>query len=60
MLKTIENLANGKLLTAHEQQEILGGLRCVDGDCDIPGYCCSHGYCVIMNPGPGKLQPACE
>lgn len=63
MLKVIETLAQGKVLAAKEQQEILGGkvgIRCIDGNCDDPNTCCSHGYCVSTKPGPGGLLPACE
>lgn len=61
MLKVIEMLAQGKILTAKEQKEILGGVKCnLDGSCDNPDFCCSHGYCVSMKPTPEGLVPACE
>lgn len=63
MLKVIKTLAQGKVLKAKEQQQILGGKgvpRCIDGNCDDPNTCCSRGYCVSTKPGLGGLLPACE
>lgn len=63
MLKVIKTLAQGKVLKAKEQQQILGrtaGAECINGGCDNPNLCCSHGYCVSTTPGPDGLVSACE
>ena len=60
MLKVIEKLAQGKILTAKEQKEILGGIKCDPTDgCADPNYCCLDGYCRIMRPLPGGGIPGC-
>ncbi|WP_047446339.1 hypothetical protein [Alistipes sp. ZOR0009] len=63
MLKMIEKLAQGKILTEKEQKDILGaisGVKCLPEDgCSDPNYCCYRGVCVMKRPLPGGGEPGC-